>query len=69
VRSFGANSAGFLSGNIVLPLPDGAHLAITEVLVQDRTGKDYSETIQPDVPAADAEQAARGWIARQCGRK
>lgn len=66
VRSFGSASAGFLSGNIVMPLPDGAHLAITEVLVHDRTGKDYSETIQPDVPATDAEQAAKDWIERQC---
>ena len=66
VRTFGSPSAGFLSGNIVVPLPDGAHLAITEVLVHDRTGKDYSGTIQPDVPAADAEQAARDWIEQQC---
>lgn len=66
VRTFGTNSAGFLSGNVVLPLPDGAHLAITEVLVHDRTGKDYPETIQPDVPAADAQQAAAAWIERQC---
>jgi len=69
VRTFGANSAGFLSGNIVAPLPDGAHLAITEVLVQDRTRKDYSGTIQPDVPAADAEQAAKDWVEQQCGKR
>lgn len=68
VRTFGADSAGFLSGNIVMPMPDGAHIVVTEVLVHDRTGKDYADTIQPDMPAADAERAARDWIEQQCGK-
>ncbi|MEO9132785.1 MAG: S41 family peptidase [Sphingomonas sp.] len=70
VRTFGGNSGGFLSGNSVEPLPDGAHIAVTEVLVRDRTGKDYSDTIHPDV-ATDpngAEQAGKAWIERQCGK-
>jgi len=70
VRTFGGASGGFLSGNTVLPLPDGAHIAVTEVLVRDRTGKDYAEMIQPDVPTSPdmAEQAAKAWIEQQCGK-
>jgi len=69
VRTFGGNSGGFLSGNTVLPLPDGAHIAVTEVLVRDRTGKDYSDAIHPDVPTEPdaAEPAAKAWIEQQCG--
>ena len=70
VRTFGGNSSGFLSGNLVLPLPDGAHIAVTGVLVRDRTGKDYTETIHPDVPSDPdaAEPTAKAWIEQQCGR-
>lgn len=70
VRTFGGNSGGFLSGNAVLPLPDGAHIAVTEVLVRDRTGKDYADAIRPDVPtdADAAEPAARAWIEQQCSK-
>lgn len=70
VRTFGGASGGYLSGNAVRPLPDGAHIAVTEVLIRDRTGKDYADVIQPDVltnPDA-AEQAAKAWIEQQCGR-
>jgi len=70
VRTFGGNSSGFLSGNLVLPLPDGANIAVTEVLVRDRTGKDYPEMIHPDVPSDPdaAEAAATAWIVQQCGK-
>jgi hypothetical protein len=70
VRTFGGDSAGFLSGNIVLPLSDGGHIAVTEVLVRDRTGKAYSDSIHPDVPTAPeaAERAASTWIEQQCGK-
>jgi len=70
VRVFGGNSAGFLSGNVVLPLPDGAHIAVTEVLIRDRSGKDYTDAIHPDVvtdPGA-AEAAAKAWLEQQCGK-
>ena len=68
VRTFGGKSAGFLSGNAVYPLPDGAQLAVTEVLVQDRTGNTYGNVIDPNVitdPDA-AENAAKVWIEQQC---
>lgn len=70
VRTFGGKSAGFLSGNAVYQLPDGAQLAVTEVLVQDRTGKTYGDVIDPNVftdPDA-AEAAAKTWIERQCAK-
>jgi len=68
VRTFGENSAGFLSGNVVEPLPDGAKIAVTEVLVEDRTGKNYGNAIHPDVStdAETAEPAAKAWIEQQC---
>lgn len=66
VRTFGALSAGFTTGNATYPLSDGAILVLTEVTIRDRTGRDYSGPIRPDEPAADAEQAAEGWLAANC---
>lgn len=70
VRTFGGDTSGFLSGNTVQPLPDGAHIAVTEVLVSDRTGKSYADTIHPDVvtDADGAEPAADAWLKQQCRR-
>jgi carboxyl-terminal processing protease len=70
VRTFGGNTSGFLSGNTVQSLPDGAHIAVTEVLVSDRTGKSYPDTIHPDVVTDPdgAEPAAHAWLRRQCTR-
>jgi hypothetical protein len=68
VRSFGAPSAGFTTGNMVYPLPDGAGLAVTEVFIRDRQGRDYRAEIVPDQAAAlaSAEEAAMAWLAGQC---
>jgi hypothetical protein len=51
-------------------LSDGAHLAVTETLVGDRTGRIYGTTIQPDVSTDldAAEQAAKNWLMQQCGK-
>jgi len=70
VRTFGGKSAGFLSGNTVYPPPDGAQLAVTEVLVQDRTGKTYRDVIDPNVSADPdaAETAAKAWVEQQCAK-
>lgn len=70
VRTFGGETSGFLSGNTVHRLPDGAHLAVTEVLVRDRTRKDYADTVHPDVVTAPnaAETAAKAWIEQQCDK-
>jgi carboxyl-terminal processing protease len=67
VRTFGAPTAGLTTGNSVHPLSDGALLVITSVTVRDRTGKDYSGPIEPDVLAADdAESAAIDWLGTGC---
>jgi len=68
VRTFGAPSAGFLSANIVVPMSDGANLAVTTSLIADRSGAVYSGTIQPDVVTDPdfAEAAAKTWIEQQC---
>lgn len=66
VRSFGANSGGYVTGNSAVPLSDGAFLVVTGVFVRDRTGKPYDERILPDVLAADAQGEAVQWLTAQC---
>jgi carboxyl-terminal processing protease len=69
VRTFGAPSAGFTTGNRVITMPDDAHLVLTGVHVRDRTGRDYFGPITPDEPvgASGAQRPATQWLESQCG--
>lgn len=67
VRSFGTPTAGYTSGNTVIQLYDGARLVLTQVMYVDRAGVNLNEEpLQPDeaTGAADAEAAARAWLAQ-----
>ena len=48
-RTFGRASSGRTSGNVVLPLPDGAAIVLTTSLYADRFGRCYGQPIYPDV--------------------
>lgn len=72
-RSFGAGTFGVSTVNTVLPLSDGASIALTVGVQADRSGQIYGSVIAPDqvVPAAasratleeeDAVTAARSWL-------
>ena len=68
VQTFGLPSAGFTTANTPYPLSDGAYLVITETTVRDRTGRDYSGSIIPNLqtPLNLEESAATEWLAKQC---
>lgn len=66
VRTFGADSAGYSSANVTIPLPDGATMLLTTALFADRTGRLFGGMIPPDEPAADAAAAAATWLAQRC---
>lgn len=65
VRSSGTPTAGYTSGNTVVPLYDGARLVLTGSVYVDRNGVNLNEEpMAPDEPtaAADAPTAARAWL-------
>lgn len=74
-RSFGAPTAGLTTGNRPVRLADGAVLAITASVMQDRSGRQYGGKLTPDEsiamaasasPAEDAAVAAAiAWLDRQ----
>ena len=66
-RSFGADSAGFSTANVAIPLSDGATLVITTSFARDRTGHEYAGSLVPDerVAESEAEAAAVRWLASQ----
>jgi hypothetical protein len=67
-RFFGENSAGFLTGNISVPLPDGAMLAISTSLLGDRSGARYDDRLVPDQvtpPGDETLKAAMAWLRAQ----
>jgi hypothetical protein len=67
-RFFGENSGGFLTGNISVPLPDGAMLAITTSFLGGRNGVRYDDRLAPDqvTPPGDATlNAAISWLQAQ----
>jgi len=68
VRTFGAPTAGFTTGNSVYSLSDGAFLVITTVAVRDRKGKDHIGPIVPDVATTndEAESTAIDWLSKAC---
>lgn len=63
VRSFGVDSGGFMSGNTVSTIGDGAELTLTEVLVTTSDGTFHpDETLHPDVVTTAPLRKARKWI-------
>jgi carboxyl-terminal processing protease len=78
-RSFGEHTAGLTTSNSPHPLPDGALLILCEGWESDRTGKRYSDGLNPDVTVVAAEtrpseeekdptlQAAKEWLTQQTG--
>ncbi|MDO5500964.1 MAG: S41 family peptidase [Propionibacteriaceae bacterium] len=66
--SFGTQTAGYTSANMVHRLPDGAMLGLTGAVYVDRNGVDLAEQpMQPDhlTTAAEAPAAALAWIREQ----
>lgn len=59
-RSFGAPTSGHSTGNAVYSLEDGAVLYLTTVVMADRTGRSYGETVDPDEAALDTGEASTG---------
>lgn len=67
-RTFGADSAGYTSGNSIHLQYDGAQMVLTNSVYVDREGTSLEEQpIPADDPVApeDAEQAAAEWLAEQ----
>ena len=58
-RSFGEPTWGVPTGNVEVPLSDGAMLVLTEVRMADRTSKVYDGKIAPDSPVT-ADSFYRG---------
>lgn len=69
-RFFGAPTAGYVTGNDLVPLPDGAVIVMTGTYGRDRTGKKYVDRIEPDEntgPGGAALDAAVKWLStRPC---
>lgn len=76
VRSFGERTAGLVTANHPIPLPDGSTLALTVADITDRLGRTYPNGIDPDVrsrgmPAASIEtdeavRDAGAWLESAC---
>jgi C-terminal processing protease CtpA/Prc len=67
-RFFGAPSGGYVTGNDVVPLADGAAIVMTSVYGLDRTGKKYTDRIEPDEntgAGGAALDAAVKWLSAQ----
>jgi len=68
VRFFGQPTAGFVTGNDVFALPDGAQIALTESGSQDRLHRKYRDRIVPDEitpPGPGTDKAAMAWLRAQ----
>lgn len=70
-RTFGQQTAGYTTGNVQIPLSDGAALNLSVSQMIDRNGNAYSGTITPDEVVDDAElarQKAVSWLrtAKSC---
>jgi C-terminal processing protease CtpA/Prc len=64
-RFFGQPTAGYVTGNDVFPLPDGAEIALTTSGSQDRLHRHYRERIVPDeitAPGAATDTAGQKWL-------
>jgi len=62
-RSFGTSTCGLTTGNEEYRLRDGAILALAVSVMADRTRTIYHDSIQPDEPVSDSEQAIQRAIA------
>lgn len=65
VRTFGAPSGAYTTGNRGHRLPDGALLIVTGTYIRDRAGRDYRDAIVPDEPTRDPMGAALNWLSAQ----
>ena len=65
VRTFGEATAGYSTSNQTIRLYDGTQMLLTTAVDTDRSGATYGDVVKPDqaVPTAQAEQAARAWLA------
>lgn len=78
-RSFGSSTFGVSTVNSVMPLGDGASLALTIGVQADRTGRTHGGVIAPDQPVPEARtepgelehdpvvSAARAWLETRPG--
>ena len=69
VRSFGRETRGYTTLNDLIPMDDGAILAITVAHNQDRFGKIYGGPIPPDERIQsynDDFASAQAWLLAQC---
>jgi C-terminal processing protease CtpA/Prc len=67
-RFFGAPSGGYVTANTVVPLSDGAAIVMTVAWGHDRTGKKYTDRIEPDENTGSggaALDAAVKWLSAQ----
>ena len=64
VRSYGAATHGFSTGNETVRLPDGALLVITSCRFADRVGQVHAGALVPDVLTDDALDVALADLAR-----
>jgi hypothetical protein len=51
--TFGNATAGYTTGNVPLPLEDGARLNLAVTRMMDRNGVVYGGPIEPDMPVVD----------------
>lgn len=66
-RSFGQATAGYTTGNVVVPLSNGGLLALTTSRVLTRRGLPVQGALQPDVSVEDdASLSAARWLAQAC---
>ncbi len=62
-RFFGQPTAGLATGNLPIPLPDGARVALTTTHAQDRSGRRHEQVVPDDVSEGEATMAAaRAWL-------
>jgi C-terminal processing protease CtpA/Prc len=65
---FGSGTAGLVTVNSSIPLPDGARLAISTGWAEDRTGRAYKARIDPGATSSQAalDQAISWLRTRRC---
>lgn len=66
VRTFGAKSAGLVTGNVVKSLSDGTVLRVTRTNMATNKGEMPLGSIVPDVIAGDPIQEASSWLHSKC---
>ena len=67
-RSFGGDTAGYLTTNETMALPDGAEITVSVGWATDRTGRSYREVITPDEKTVGGQptvDAALKWLTAQ----